>query len=529
MNVTIITCTHCNKPFTLSDAISHQIEDELRHAKQEQAENLRKEFDATTEEQTNNAIEAALAKAKQEADAKLTKSKQEAELAIKIAQQEKELESERQKQYAELEANKLRLSIESSKESEKQLREQLASLIEQLNKANQAKNNAELVARKEMAEKEAQIRKEATQKASESLTEKIREQDQLISKLKLDADIETKKAKQQVEHEFERIKQHAMLEIQKLQTQITSSKDSEKQLREQLSTLLEELNKANKAKDNAELVARKDLYEKEKIIREEASQRASEDYNTKIREQEETINKLREQLTISKQVAEQGSQQLQGEILELDIEKILRSNFPYDTINEVKKGERGSDVRQSVNEQFFKDCGLILWEAKNAKTFQPAWVVKLKDEMANEKAQLGVIVFNSPSNESDDYKQIEDNIWLVKPRYVLMLASLLREVLLKVSIANRNAQGKDVKIEMMYNYLTGGEFNNRVRYIIESYNEMTTQLNLEKKQTQKRWATQEKIIQKVTSSLYGMSGDLQGIAGQEIIALPELEEVESYE
>jgi hypothetical protein len=241
--------------------------------------------------------------------------------------------------------------------------------------------------------------------------------------------------------------------------------------------------------------------------------------NTKIREQEETINKLREQLTTAKQVAEQGSQQLQGEILELDVEQGLRTAFPFDSIDEVKKGERGSDIRQIVNEQFHTGCGLILWECKNAKTYQASWLSKLKDELAEEKAQIGVIVFQPTDRGGDDFKQLTESIWLVKPRYATMLATFLREVLVKVFIANKNAEGKDVKIEMMYNYLTGSEFSNRIRYIIESYDEMTQQLDTEKKQAQKRWAAQEKILQKVTGSLYGMSGDLQGIAGREIISL----------
>jgi hypothetical protein len=117
--------------------------------------------------------------------------------------------------------------------------------------------------------------------------------------------------------------------------------------------LLDELSKSNKAREEAELSARKELLEKEKGIREEAAKRASDDFNTKIREQEETINRLREQLTTAKQVAEQGSQQLQGEILELDVEQNLRSSFPFDTVGEVKKGERGADIRQVVNEQFY--------------------------------------------------------------------------------------------------------------------------------------------------------------------------------
>jgi len=312
----------------------------------------------------------------------------------------------------------------------------------------------------------------------------------------------------------------AQLETERLRREAAGSRESEKQLRAQQKALLEELSKANQARENAELAARRELLEKERRIREEAAQRASEDFNTKIREQEETINKLREQLTAAKQVAEQGSQQLQGEILELDIEQLLRGDFPYDTIEGVRKGERGADIRQVVNEPFYQNCGLILWECKNAKTYQASWLGKLRDELAAEKAQIGVIVFDS----DDDLKRLADNVWIVKPRYAMMLATFLREVCVKVAVANRNAEGKDVKIEMIYDYLTGGEFSSRIRYIMESYDEMAKQLDKEKKQAQQRWAAQEKILQKVTSSLYGMSGDLQGIAGQEIIALPAIGE-----
>lgn len=338
------------------------------------------------------------------------------------------------------------------------------------------------------------------------------------------AKLELEKVKQSTEFEIEKAKQSTELETQRLRQQAESAKESEKQLREQLKSLLEELSKAIKAKEDAEIAARKELLEKEKLIREEAANRASENFNTKIREQEETINKLREQLSAAKQVAEQGSQQLQGEILELDIEQALRTAFPFDTINEVKKGERGSDIRQIVNEQFYQNCGMVLWECKNAKTYQASWLGKLKDELVTEKAQIGVIVFNPTDGGGDDFKQLADNVWLVKPRYAIMLATFLREVCIRVAVANRNAEGKGEKMEMIYNYLTGDEFRNRIRYIIESYNEMAKQLEIEKKQVQKRWAAQEKILQKVTSSLYGMSGDLLGIAGKEIITLQELDD-----
>jgi hypothetical protein len=338
-----------------------------------------------------------------------------------------------------------------------------------------------------------------------------------------------KKIEQAVQIALEKAQQSTEIEIERLRLQADSARENEKQLREQLKSLFEELSKANKARENVEITARRELLEKEKLIREEATQRANENSNTKIREQEEIINKLREQLITAKQVAEQGSQQLQGEILEIDVEQSLRVAFPFDSITEVKKGERGADIRQVVNEQLYQNCGLVLWECKNAKTYQSSWLAKLKDTLAIEKAQIGVIVFNSPDNRTEDFTQLADNIWLVKPRYAVMLATFLREVCVKVAIANRNNEGKDVKIEMIYNYLTGGEFSSRVRYIIESYDEMAKQLTDEKKQTMKRWAAQEKIIEKVTASLYGMSGDLQGIAGQEIIALPNISGDDSNE
>ena len=284
MNTTII-CPHCKKPVEISDAIQHQIEDELSRAKNEQSETLRREYD----------------------DAAKTKLKQAVQNAVAEAEQTAQLQLERERQASKL----------------------------ALDKAHQS------------------------------------------------TDLEVEKAKQTTELETERLRREA-----------AASKESEKQLRKHLSDLLEELSKANKAREDAELSARRELLEKEKGIRKEAAQKASEDFNTKIREQEETINRLREQLTTAKQVAEQGSQQLQGEILELDIEDALRSRFPFDTVEEVKKGERGADIRQVVNEQFYMNCGLILWECKNAKTYQASWLVKLKDELADEKAKIGVIVFS---------------------------------------------------------------------------------------------------------------------------------------
>ncbi|MCL2854053.1 MAG: DUF2130 domain-containing protein [Defluviitaleaceae bacterium] len=351
---------------------------------------------------------------------------------------------------------------------------------------------------------------------------------QQIETLRKEFDQTAQKMTQQaVEAALAKERQGAQLEADKLRYQSENAKEVEKQLRQQYKAALDKLMEAEKAKEDAEISARKELLEKAAHIREEAAKKAMEDSHMKIRERDETISKLREQLITAKQTAEQGSQQLQGEVLELDVEQNLHANFPLDVVEEVKKGQRGSDVRQTVNHHSLTNCGLILWECKNAKNFQDGWTSKLKDQMAEEKAQFGVIVFNPTEGGGDDFRELAPGIWMVKPRHVTMLATLLRDSIIRVAITNRrNAAGKDTKIEMMYNYLTGQEFANRISYLMEAHNEMAKQLEQEKKQTHTRWAKQEKIIQKMSASMYGMYGDLQGIAGSEIVALPAINEEE---
>lgn len=323
-----------------------------------------------------------------------------------------------------------------------------------------------------------------------------------------------------VREALEEARMRNQLELEKLRRANEQSQLQTRQLQQDQKQLMDELLKAQRERDDAARAAQKQLLEQAQKLREEAAQKAAEDFSVRLREQEHTIQTLREQLTNAKLVAEQGSQQLQGEILELDMEQALRATFPGDGITEVRKGERGADIRQVVNERAYTDCGLILWECKNAKTYQAAWLPKLREELMDEKARFGVIVFQPTAGGGDDFKQLDENIYLVKPRFAVMVAGFLREVCIRVAIAARNAQGKDVKLEMMYDYLTGTEFSARIRAIVESYDELSRQLEQEKKQAQKRWAAQEKILRRATASLYGMSGDLQGIAGREIIALP---------
>ena len=98
------------------------------------------------------------------------------------------------------------------------------------------------------------------------------------------------------------------------------------------------------------------------------------------------------QLAAAQRKMEQGSQQLQGEVLELAIEEGLRRTFPLDTIEEVKKGQRGGDVLQHVVTRAGQTAGTILWETKRAKDWSLQWIPKLKEDMRVCGAAVGILV-----------------------------------------------------------------------------------------------------------------------------------------
>ena len=84
--------------------------------------------------------------------------------------------------------------------------------------------------------------------------------------------------------------------------------------------------------------------------------------------------------------------QLQGEVQELAIEEWLKEKYPFDTIDEVKKGARGADCMQIVHTRESQNCGKIYYESKRTKDFQKSWIEKFKADMREKGADIGVLV-----------------------------------------------------------------------------------------------------------------------------------------
>lgn len=249
---------------------------------------------------------------------------------------------------------------------------------------------------------------------------------------------------------------------------------------------------------------------------------AAEEQELKLREKEKTINDLRQALEDAKRRSELGSQELQGEVLELDIQAALERQFPADLITPVLKGARGADIQQRVRNDRLEDCGLILWETKNAKNWAPAWIDKLKQDQRAAGAAAAVLVSAALPEGIEGFGRI-DGIWVAGLKLWPALAVALREQLIAVSYARAAAAGKDEKMELLYQYLSGDEFRQRVEAIVEAFEAMQLQLNRERRAMEKQWAEREKQIARVVGSTSAMYGALQGIVGAGLASIPALE------
>lgn len=244
-----------------------------------------------------------------------------------------------------------------------------------------------------------------------------------------------------------------------------------------------------------------------------ARQEAEDGLKLKVMEKEQTISAMQKQIEELKRKAEQGSQQLQGEVQELELENILGARFPADLIEPVPKGEYGGDVLQRVHNMSGQRCGTILWESKRTKNWSDSWLTKLREDQRTAKAEIAIIVSHALPKEVETFELI-DNIWVIHPKAILPVAMMLRHTLVEITSARQSSEGQQSKMELVYQYLTGPRFRHRVEGIVEAFSTMQEDLDKEKKAITRQWAKREAQIERVMQSTVGMYGDLQGIAGK---------------
>jgi hypothetical protein len=267
------------------------------------------------------------------------------------------------------------------------------------------------------------------------------------------------------------------------------------------------------AKRELDLTVEKRIQEGLVAVRDQAHKEAEEQLNLKVKEKEQTIASMQKQIEELKRKAEQGSQQLQGEVQELALEELLTAKFPKDIIEPVPKGEHGGDIMHRVSGPSGQSCGTILWESKRTKNWSDSWLGKLREDQRAAKAEIAVIVTQALPKGVETFELIE-GVWVTHPRAAVPVAMSLRNTLIEVACARQATEGQQTKMEMVYQYLTGARFRQRVQAIVEAFSSMQEDLEKERKAILKQWAKREEQIDRVMQATVGMYGDLQGIAGK---------------
>jgi hypothetical protein len=298
-------------------------------------------------------------------------------------------------------------------------------------------------------------------------------------------------------------------------TQLTDVRKTELQLRKERLQLEDE-------KRSLELTVSRTLDEERAKIRTEAQNELDEAHRLKDADKEKLIGDLRHQIDELKRKSEQGSQQAQGEVMEVILEDLLRQYFPLDGIGEVPVGVHGGDVVHRVYDATAEECGTILWESKRTKSWHDSWLPKLRDDQRAAKAHVAIIVTTEMPKGINHFGCI-DGVWITKRECLVGLAVALRSGMLEIARTRRSMQGRQTKMAFLYQFLVGPEFQQRVEGIIEAFATMKEDLDSERRSLHRIWAKREKQIDRAMINTSALCGDLSSILGA---SLPEIDRLE---
>jgi len=325
-----------------------------------------------------------------------------------------------------------------------------------------------------------------------------------------------------------KIRSESVAELKLLQEELTQKDQKLEDARQAELALRKDKLALEEDKRSFELDKQRQIDEERNKIRLKTEMEMLEAQRLKDKEKDKVIDDLKRALGDAQRKASQGSQQLQGEVQELDLETSLSQKFIYDVIEPVGKGVRGADVRQVVKTQLGNVCGTILWESKRTKAWSDDWLVKLKDDLRSEKANIPVIVSAILPEAAQTGIGLIDGVWVVSYPLYLVLAELLRQKLIDVAREKFVSQNRSGKAESLYNYIVSHEFIQQVEAIAEVYTDMQSQIAKERAAFEKIWKTRQAQVGRLVGSTASIMGSLRGSVGSTMPAikgmdLPELE------
>ena len=274
--------------------------------------------------------------------------------------------------------------------------------------------------------------------------------------------------------------------------------------------------------ERAELEAQRKLAEDRDKIRKTAQQQVIDEHQLRDAEKNKQLGDLRRQIEDLKQKAEQGSQQLQGDVQELELEKSLRKHFPKDDIQAVKAGARGADIVQKVVSDDGNVCGTILWESKRVRNWSDSFVDKLLRDKNDAKADLGVIVTNALPQHVIHMGCVK-GVLLTTFNLAVCLAATLRVNMALLAHTRLALGGQDNDKTQLYEYFMSPQFHGKMTLIADQLNQMQDDLSREKAAITRTWGKRQQQLETVMASTAGLAGTLQSFYGTALGPMPQFE------
>ena len=364
---------------------------------------------------------------------------------------------------------------------------------------------------KELADKEKQFELQMEQfKKQEENQEKI-----IADKVKLQKSVLEQEAIKKAASEMQ-------LQMDMLNKELS---EKETKLKDSQAKELQFLLKAKELQDKEaqfELTLQQKLQAERELLSEQIKKQELEKNSIKEKDYQMQMMELKKQLEDQKKLTEemvrkqgQGSMQMQGEVQELILEELLRSTFPFDSIDEVGKGVKGADAIHTVRNPLGQVCGKIIYESKNTKAFGGDWIDKLKHDMRSSQADIAVIVTETMPKDMERFG-MKDGVWVCNFTEIKSLAYVLRDSLVKIHAAQSSQENKGDKMSLLYSYLTGTEFRQQIEAIVEGFTELQYGIQKEKNAMTKIWKEREKQLEKVLLNTTNFYGSVKGIAGNAI-------------
>jgi hypothetical protein len=477
-----IECPKCGHKIDVNDILQHQISEGLKN------ELTKKEAFYQAQRQDLERQKQTLAEEKQ---------KQDYDFSQRIEVEKENLHSKLKKQLEEEQSAAIR-----------DLQRENAEKSEQLKDFNEVKANIERLKR----EKD-ELRDQVTLEKETEFSEKLK-----AEKLKIQSQMDAVTTLR-----IEELQNEQSVSFQSLQQELKEKSEQLKDFNEAKVSIERLKREKDELRDTVVLEKEKEFSEKLKDEKLKIQKQVDESSNLKIRELQMQLEQQKQLAEEMRRKAEQGSMQLQGEVQELAIEEWLKTSFPLDTIDEVKKGERGADCLQIVHTRTRQNCGSIYYESKRTKSFQATWIEKFKNDIRDKNAILGVLVTEVMPSDMDRMG-LKEGIWICTFEEFKGLCTVLRESVIKLSEVKASQENKGDKMEILYSYLTSNEFKLQIESIVDGFSQMQKDLDSEKRAMAGIWKKREKQLEKVLENTTNMHGAIRGIAGSAIqsVALLEL-------